>query len=202
MEKAEIVISNYYQEEKDQALVAALKSQNSVLIELALKLKPNLAVGGGALLNYAVANADMALLGELLCMPEIVNNQEIMNEAVRLAVLSERMEWFDVLKKLLEEFGNIDVALATLLENTTHKINVIMWLVENGASAYIQPMHLERILSVREHTHLLFLVKSMIRPKEFSAVLTLKYHNASQMCVLRYEILTLIPLPYSLLLFL
>ena len=150
MEKAEIVISNYYQEEKDQALVAALKSQNLVLIELALKLKPNLAVGGGALLNYAVANADIALLGELLWMSEIVNNQEIMNEAVRLAVLSERMEWFDVLKKLLEEFGNIDVALATLLENTTHKINAIMWLVENGARAYIYPMQLERNPNVVE----------------------------------------------------
>lgn len=150
MEKAEIIISNYYQEEKDQALVAALKSQNSVLIELALKLKPNLSVGGGELLNYAVVNADIALLGELLWMPEITDNQEIMNEAVRLAVLSKRMEWFNVLERLLEEGSSMDVALATLFENKTHKTDAIMWLVKNGAMAYIQPMHLERNPNVVE----------------------------------------------------
>lgn len=150
MEKAEIIISNYHQEEKDEALVDALKSQNSVLIELALKLKPNLAVGGGALLNYAVVNADIALLGELLWMPEISDNQGIMDEAVRLAVLSERMEWFDVLQRLVEEGADKDVALATLFERRAQKNDRIMWLVENGASAYIQPMHFERNPNVVE----------------------------------------------------
>jgi len=150
MEKAEIIISNYYQEEKDQALVDALKSQNSVLIELALKLKPNLSVGGGELLNYAVVNANIALLGELLWIPEISANNGIMDEAVRLAVLSERMEWFDVLKRLLEEGADMDVALATLFENKTHKIDAIMWLVENGAIANIYPMQLERNPNVVE----------------------------------------------------
>ena len=150
MEKAEIIISNYFQEEKDEALVVALKSENSVLIQLALKLKPNLAVGGGELLNYAVINADIELLGELLWMPEIAGNQKIMDEAVRLAVLSERMEWFDVLERLLEEGADKDVALATLFGERAQKNNRIRWLVENGATAYVQPMHLERNPNVVE----------------------------------------------------
>lgn len=46
MEKIEIILDNYSQEEKNAALVAALKSGDSTLIELALKLKPDILAGG------------------------------------------------------------------------------------------------------------------------------------------------------------
>ena len=86
METIEIISDNYSQATKNEALVAALKSDNATLVELVLKLKPDLLAGGAELFKYAVRNCNFELLGELLWEPEIGDNQELLNEGIRIAV--------------------------------------------------------------------------------------------------------------------
>ena len=144
MEKIEIIIDNYSQLQKNAALVAALKSEDSTLIELAVKLKPDVLAGGEELFKYAIRNCDFELLGELLQNPEIVENKELLDEGVRLAVTSTRTEWYDVLAVLIADGASCDVALFELLKLDNPSIEVIVGLLELGGTACFYPMHLEK----------------------------------------------------------
>ena len=101
MEKIEIILDNYSQEERDAALVAALKSDNSILVELALKLNADIKAGGEELFKYAITKCDTELLGDLLYWTDISDNQEVLNEGIRIAVSSKRTEWYEVLSYLI-----------------------------------------------------------------------------------------------------
>ena len=144
MEKIEIILDNYSQETKNKALVAALKSENSTLVELALKLEPDILAGGAELFKYAVTNCNFELLGELLWEPEISDNQELLNEGVRIAVSLIRTEWYEVLARLIEDGASVDVAVKALLELEHPSFNVIIGLLKLGAKAYFYPMHLDK----------------------------------------------------------
>lgn len=144
MEKIEIIIDNYSQAEKNAALVAALKSEDSTLIELALKLNPDIFAGGGELFKYAIKNCNFELLGELLQNPEITENKELMDEGVRIAVSLTRTEWYQVLADLIADGASCDVAVFELLKNDNPSIDVIIGLLKLGGKAYFYPMHLEK----------------------------------------------------------
>ena len=103
MEKIEIILDNYSQKEKNAALVAALKSENSTLVELVLKLNPDLEAGGAELFKYAIKECDFKLLGDLLLKTEISNNQETLNEGIRIAVSLTRTEWCEILSYLIQK---------------------------------------------------------------------------------------------------
>lgn len=144
MEKIEIIIDNYSQETKNEALVAALKSENSTLIELVLKLMPDILAGGRELFKYAIRNCDFELLGELLQKPEITENKELMDEGVRLAVSLKRTEWYEVLAELIADGASCDVALFELLKLDNPYMDVIIGLLKLGGTACFYPMHLEK----------------------------------------------------------
>jgi len=144
MEKIEIILDNYSQEEKNAALVAALKSSNSTLVELVLKLKPDILAGGAELFKYAIRKCDFELLGTLLSKPEISDNKELLNEGVCIAVSLTRTEWQDVLARLIEGGGSADVAVQELLEQNHPSIDVIIGLLKLGAKAHFWPMHLDK----------------------------------------------------------
>ena len=144
MEKIEIIIDNYSQAEKNAALVAALKSENSILIELVLKLKPDVFVGGSELFKYAIKNCDFELLRELLNNSEITENKELMDEGVRIAVSLKRTEWYEVLAHLIANGASCDVALFELLNFDNPSMEVIIGLLKLGGTAYFYPMHLEK----------------------------------------------------------
>lgn len=144
MEKIEIIIDNYSQAEKNAALVAALKSEDSTLIELALKLKPDILAGGGELFKYAIKNCNFELLGELLQNPEITENKELMDEGVRIAVSVTRTEWYQVLADLIADGASCDVAVFELLKNDNPSMEVIIGLFKLGGKVCIYPMHLDK----------------------------------------------------------
>lgn len=150
MEIIEKVIKTNSQEKRNMALVAALDSQNSILIELALELKPDVSVGDGRLLKHAISNFDLELLDKILCICEITQNEKIMNEAVQLAASLESPMWFCILTKLIGKGGNKDVALATMIENENCTIDSIIWIIEHGAKAFFATMHIEKHQSVAE----------------------------------------------------
>ena len=144
METIEIILDNYSQKTKNEALVAALKSGNATLVELVLKLKPDLLAGGAELFKYAIRNCNFELLGELLWEPEIGDNQELLNEGIRIAVSLERTEWSEVLCTLIQDGGDANVAVEELLKQQHPSIAVIIALLKLGAKAYFWPMHLDR----------------------------------------------------------
>jgi len=144
MEKIEIILDNYSQETKNEALVAALKSDNSTLVELVLKLKPDFLVEGAELFKYAIKNCNFELLGELLREPEIGDNQELLNEGIRLAVSLTRTEWSEVLYTLIKAGGDANVAVEELLKQDHPCVDVIIALLKLGAKAYFWPMHLDK----------------------------------------------------------
>lgn len=144
MEKIEIILDNYSQETKNTALVAALKSENSTLVELVLKLKPDLLAGGAELFRYAIKNCDFELLGELLWEPEICENQKLMDEGVRLAVSLARTEKYEVLARLIENVASANVAVEALLGLDHPSFDVITDLIKLGAKVHFWPMHLDK----------------------------------------------------------
>ncbi len=144
METIEIILDNYSQKTKNEALVAALKSDNATLVELVLKLKPDLLAGGAELFKYAIRNCNFELLGELLWEPEIGDNQELLNEGIRIAVSLERTEWSEVLCTLIQDGGDANVAVEELLKQEHPSIDVIIALLKLGAKAHFWPMHLDR----------------------------------------------------------
>ena len=144
MEKIEIILDNYSQATKNEALVAALKSDNATLVELMLKLKPDLLAGGAELFKYAIRNCNFELLGELLWEPEIGDNQELLNEGIRIAVSLERTEWSEVLCTLIQDGGDANVAVEELLKQQHPSVDVIIALLKLGAKAHFYPMHLDR----------------------------------------------------------
>lgn len=150
MEVIEINTEKYLQEEKNSALVAALKTGNDILIELVLKLKPDVVAGGEMLFKYAIANNNIDLLGELLSKTEIRKNKELLDEGIRIAASSNRNDWIKVLIRLFEEGGNKDVAVATLLQEDSECEEEIMTLVKLGANAFFVPMQIEKHQNVAE----------------------------------------------------
>ena len=166
MEKIEIIIDNYSQEEKNAALVSALKSENSTLVELVLKLKPDLLAGGAELFKYAIKNCDFELLGELLREPEICENQKLMDEGVRLAVSLARTEKYEVLARLIENVASANVAVEALLGLNNPSFDVITDLLKLGAKAHFWPMHLDKHQLIAEKLFKYGFAKSV----EFSEV--------------------------------
>ena len=144
MEKIEIILDNYSQKEKNEALVSALKSDNSTLVELVLKLKPDLLAGGGELLKYAIKECDFELLGQLLWEPQIGDNQELLNEGIRLAISLTRVEKYEILRNLIQDGGDANVAVDELLKMDKPSIEVIKELLKLGAKAQFWPMHLDK----------------------------------------------------------
>lgn len=144
METIEIILDNYSQKTKNEALVAALKSDNATLVELVLKLKPDLLAGGAELFKYAIRNCNFELLGELLWEPEIGDNQELLNEGIRIAVSLTRTEWSEVLCTLIQDGGDANVAVEELLKQEHPSVDVIIALLKLGAKAHFWPVHIER----------------------------------------------------------
>lgn len=150
MDKFTTMKKIYSQETRNSALILALESKNPILIELALELNPDIAIGGGMLLNYAITNCNMQLVKKLMTVPEIVNNEKTMNAAIKLAVSSEKTIWFTVLEELLKNGGSKEVALQAVLEYKMHPLDVSIWLLENGAKAFLAPMHIEKHPNIAE----------------------------------------------------
>lgn len=144
MEKIEIILDNYPQEERDAALVAALKSGNSTLVEWALKLKADIKAGGEELFKYAIAKCDIELLGDLLYWTDISDNQEVMNEGIRMAVASTRTEKYELLSYLIQTVECANVAVEEVLKQDYPDTDVMTDLFNLGAKAHFYPMHLDR----------------------------------------------------------
>lgn len=144
MEKIEIILDNYPQEERDAALVAALKSGNSTLVEWALKLKADVKSGGEELFKYAIAKCDIELLGDLLYWTDISDNQEVMNEGIRMAVASTRTEKYELLSYLIQTIECANVAVEEVLKQDYPDTDVMTDLFNLGAKAHFYPMHLDR----------------------------------------------------------
>ena len=133
MGKLESMKKNSSQEERNEVLVTALNSQNSMLIEMALELEPDIAVGGERLLKYAISSCNMKLLKELLEISKITQNEDIMWNAVYLAMTLDSIAWFDILNQLFEKGGSKDAALTIAWYTNRHTLDFIMWLVKQGA---------------------------------------------------------------------
>jgi len=144
MEKIEIILDNYPQEERDAALIAALKSGNSTLVELALKLKADIKAGGEELFKYAITKCDIELLGDLLYWTDISDNQEALNEGIRMAVASTRTEKNELLSYLIQTVECANVAVEEVLKQAYPDTDVMTDLFNLGAKAHFYPMHLDR----------------------------------------------------------
>lgn len=144
MEKIEIILENYSQEEKNAALVAALKSGNSTLVELVLKLKPDILAGGAELFKYAIRNCNFELLEKLLYEPGIGDNQELLNEGIRIAVSLTQPERYNIVDALIQDSGDANVAVEELLKLNNPSTDAIIDLMKLGAKAYFWPMHLDK----------------------------------------------------------
>lgn len=144
MEKIEIILDNYPQEERDAALVAALKSGNPTLVELVLKLNPSVEAGGEELFKYAITNCDIELLGDLLYETDISENQEALNKGIRMAVSSTRTEKWELLSYLLQNVECANVAVEELLKQDYPDTYAMTDLFKLGAKAHFYPMHLDR----------------------------------------------------------
>ena len=144
MEKIEIILDNYSQEERDAALVAALKSDNSILVELALKLNADINAGGEELFKYAIAKCDIELLGDLLYWTNISDNQEVLNEGIRMAVESTRTEKWELLSYLIQTVECANVAMEEVLKQDYPNTDLMEDLFKLGAKAHFYPMHLDR----------------------------------------------------------
>lgn len=138
------------QEERNKTLISALKSENPILIELALELEPDFLAGGEMLLYYAISNSKPWVVQRLMKVPEITENKEIMNKAVRLAVSAEHLLCFSIMEILLKNGGDKDVALAAVLEYKAYPLDISIELIKKGATAFFAPMHLERHQYVAE----------------------------------------------------
>lgn len=150
MEKIEKMKKKYSQKERNMALQSALDSENSILIELALELEPDISVAGGKLLNYAILEGDTILLRKLLGFEEIRKNDQIMNEAIRVAVSLESTVWITILKELLLKGANKDVALQYVLIGKKYPRDVSIDLIRKGAKVFISTIHIERHYEIVE----------------------------------------------------
>lgn len=150
MEKIEKMKKRYSKKERNMALQAALDSKNPILIELALELEPDISITGGKLLNYAISEGNTILLRKLLDFEEIRKNEQIMNEAIRVAVSLESTVWIAILKELLLKGANQDVALAEVLVVKKYPRDVSIDLIRKGAKAFIATMHIERHYEIVE----------------------------------------------------
>ncbi|MBQ2835351.1 MAG: hypothetical protein IJE68_00730 [Clostridia bacterium] len=130
--------------------MAALKSDNSTLVELVLKLKPDLLAGGAELFKYAIKNCNFELLGELLWEPEISDNQELLNEGIRLAISLTRSEKYEVVDTLIQDSGDANVAVEELLKQDYPSVDAIIALLKLGAKAHFWPMHLDKHQRIAE----------------------------------------------------
>jgi len=144
MEKIEIILDNYPQEERNAALVAALKSGNSTLVEWALKLKADIKAGGEELFKYAITNCDIELLGDLLYTTDISDNQEVLSEGIRMAVSSTRTGKYELLSYLIQNVECANVAVEEVLKQAYPDTDVMTDLFKLGAKAHFWPMHLDR----------------------------------------------------------
>lgn len=144
MEKIEIILDNYPQKERDAALVAALKSGNSTLVELALKLEADIKAGGEELFKYAITKCDIELLGDLLYWTDISDNQEALNEGIRMAVASTRTEKYELLSYLIQTVECANIAVEELLKQDYPDTYAMTDLFKLGAKAHFYPMHLDR----------------------------------------------------------
>jgi len=144
MEKVEIILDNYSQEERNAALVAALKSDNSTLVELVLKLKPDLIAGGAELFKYAIKECNIELLGDVLFETDISDNQDVLNEGISLAISSNRTEKYEVLSYLIQNVTCANVAVKELLNQDHPDTDVMMDLLKLGAKVHFWPMHLDK----------------------------------------------------------
>lgn len=144
MEKIEIILDNYPQEERNAALVAALKSGNSTLVELALKLEADIKAGGEELFKYAITKCDIELLGDLLYWTDISDNQEALNEGIRMAVASTRTEKWELLSYLIQTVECANVAVEEMLKQDYPDTDVMEDLFKLGAKAHFYPMHLDK----------------------------------------------------------
>lgn len=144
MEKIEIILDNYPQEERNAALVAALKSGNSTLVEWALKLKADIKAGGEELFKYAITKCDIELLGDLLYWTDISDNQEVLNEGIRMAIESTRTEKWELLSYLIQTVECANLAVEEVLKQAYPDTDVMEDLFKLGAKAHFYPMHLDR----------------------------------------------------------
>lgn len=144
MKKIEIILDDYSLKTRNEALVAALKSGNSTLVELALKLRPDIFAGGEELFKYAIQNCNFELLKQLLWESEINQNKELMEEGIRLAVSLKRVERYEVLEELISGGASVDVAISALLEQDNPSMDVIIGLLKLGGKAQFYPMHLDK----------------------------------------------------------
>jgi hypothetical protein len=122
------------QQERNQALIDALETQNPILIEFALEIGADPIEGGGELLVYASQKGDVELTKKLLTGINLIQNEDYLKEAATQAAGANHREILETLFAFEKKSIIDDAVCAAVINN---QVTMAIWLLEEGATIHI-----------------------------------------------------------------
>lgn len=162
------------QQERNQALIDALETQNPILIKFALEIGADPIEGGGELLVYASEQGDVELARKLLTTINLTENENYLKEAATQAAKANHREILETLFAFEKKSIIDDAVCAAVINN---QVTMAIWLLGEGATIHItQDLIKESIDTIKQVLNLIPEVKSNI---EYGALFQMIYTKNS-----------------------